>query len=198
MRRTSWSECQFATLLWPNHATIAYGIQHRAGLGERRLPTATQITSGPALGFHRQTNYDYNRAAFRSVCDTAGIHPLATAYAGCVLLELSLKQYLAANAVPANDSHDLPTLIQCVGRRNARYLALCNALQRQLSDTLRSLYSQGKDGLPCPVPSRSYPYIRYIRHASDWPSPCNSDAEIRILNSLIARLRHLFKTHTWE
>lgn len=138
-------------------------------------------------------NYAYNRTAFRSVCDTPGVHPLATAYCHCVLMELSLKQYLAVSASPVNEGHDLPTLIQRVGLKNRRYLGFCNALQRQLADALRGLHSQGKDGGACIIPSRSYPHLRYLRHESNWPSPCNSDTDIDALNNLLKRITHLFR-----
>lgn len=138
-------------------------------------------------------NYTYNRAAFRSVCDTPGVHPLADAYCTCVLLELSLKQYLTSTGPLVDHGHDLPTLLQRVGLKHTRYTFACNALQRQIADALRSLRSQAKDGSPCSIPSRSYPYLRYLRHDSDWPAPSSSDAEISALNGLLKRALDLLR-----
>ncbi|MCU1326107.1 MAG: hypothetical protein JWN34_1477 [Bryobacterales bacterium] len=138
-------------------------------------------------------NYTYNRAAFRSVCDAPQVHPLASAYCACVLLELSLKQYLSTNVAALYEGHDLPRLLQRVGLRNSRYALTCNALQRQIADALRGLQSHEKDGNPCAVPSRSYPYLRYLRHSSDWPAPSSCDAEIRALNGLLQRTLDLLR-----
>jgi|SRR5579863_6265625 len=133
-------------------------------------------------------NYDFNRRAFKSVIRAANVEPLATVYCSCVLLELSLKQHLALVSSAANGGHDLPNLLQRIGHGNRRYLAVCNALQQQLADSLRSLFSQGRDGTARSVPSNSYPHIRYLRHTSDWTASCSSDAEIQALNGFLQRV----------
>jgi hypothetical protein len=133
-------------------------------------------------------DYDYNRSAFRSVIKAAGIHPLAVAYCSCVLLELSIKQHLALCSSADNGGHNLPALLQRIGLRHARYLAVCNALQRQLADSLRILCSQGRKGTPRTVPSGSFPHIRYLRHQSDWELPRSPDGDVAALNAILQRI----------
>jgi hypothetical protein len=148
-----------------------------------------QIFSGGVT----EVSYDYNRAAFRSVCNAQGIHGLAMAYCSCILIELGLKQHLLLTSSTMNGGHDLPQLIQRLGHSNSRYIPACNALQRQLSDLLRSLYSQGSGGLPRAIPSNSYPHLRYLRHSSNWPTLCNSDTDITALNGLLQRIASLLR-----
>jgi len=133
-------------------------------------------------------DYDYNRAAFRSVCEAAGVHSLAVVYCSCVLIELSLKQHLGLTSTPLNSGHDLPQLIHRLGMRNGKYQSVCNALQRQLSDAIRVLVSQGKSGAARNVPSNSYPHLRYLRHSSDWPSGCSSEHQLAALKALLQRI----------
>jgi len=133
-------------------------------------------------------DYDYNRRAFRSVCSANGIEPLAAAYCGCILLELSLKQYLALCTSGGNGGHNLPDLLLRVGLRNPSHTATLNSLQRQLAGSLRILFSQGKDGLPTPVPTSSYPFIRYLRHDSDWGTSNSSDVDITLLTNVLQRI----------
>lgn len=133
-------------------------------------------------------NYDYNRKAFRSVCKATGIEPLAATYCSCVLLELSLKQHLNLTASASNGGHDLPALVHRVGQIHSRHAVVCNALQRQLGDSLGKLYSQSRMGVPRSVPMNSYPYIRYLRHDSDWPSDCTSEGDLVALHALLQRV----------
>jgi len=138
-------------------------------------------------------HYDYNRAAFRSVCQATGVNSLAVAYCSCVLLELSLKQHLNLISSALNSGHDLPQLVHRLGIQHTRYQSTCNALQRQLGDALRALFSQGRGGIARSIPSNSYPHLRYLRHSSDWPSSCSSDVQIAALNSLLQRIQSLMK-----
>jgi len=133
-------------------------------------------------------DYDYNRKAFRSVIKATGIDPLATAYCSCVLLELSMKQYLALCSSPDNGGHNLSSLLQRIGLRHARYKAVCNALQIQLADSLRILFSQGRNGTSRTVPSDSYPHIRYLRHQSDWELPHSPEVDVAALNAILQRV----------
>jgi hypothetical protein len=133
-------------------------------------------------------DYDYNRAAFRSVYQSPGVRPLALAYCSCVLLELSLKQHLGLISSPMNQGHDLPQLVHRLGLRNSKHLFTCNALQVQLRYALTKLFSQGKDGTPRTVPGDSYPHLRYLRHSSDWPQKSSPDQDIATVNSLIQRI----------
>lgn len=137
--------------------------------------------------------YDYNRNAFRTVTTATGVAPLVVAYCSCVLLELSIKQHLGMVSAGSNSGHNLPYLVQRLGLIHSRYRPVCNALQMQLGDALRNLHSQGKNGAPRPVPSDSYPYIRYLRHNSDWIPPSSSDADITALNGLLGRIISLIR-----
>ena len=129
-------------------------------------------------------HFDYNRVSFRSVVNAPGVHSLAVAYCSCVLLELSLKQHLNL----ASCGHDLPHLILRLGLAHRRHQTACNALQRQLSDALRKLFCQDKNGSHKPVPSHSYPYIRNLRNSSDWTSFSSSDTDLLNLENLLQRI----------
>jgi hypothetical protein len=140
-------------------------------------------------------DYDYNRAAFRTVCQSSGIHPLALKYCSCVLLELSLKQHLNLTSTSGNGGHNLPELVALLGNQHPRYRMSCNALQQQLANSLRRLQSQGKRGQAGSIPSRSYPNMRYLRHSSDWAVDCSTDQDLISLLSLVQRLNSfLLKT----
>jgi len=137
--------------------------------------------------------YYYNRNAFRTATNAPGVAPLVLAYCSCILLELSIKQHLGMVSAGSNSGHNLPYLVQRLGLTYSRYRPLCSALQMQLGDALRNLHSQGKDGAPRAIPSDSYPYIRYLRHNSDWAAPSSSDADIMALNGLLNRIISLIR-----
>ncbi len=139
-------------------------------------------------------NYDYNRAAFRSVCTASGIHPLASAYCTCVLIELGLKEHLGLILASSNGGHDLPWLISRIGLISPKNKSTCSALQSQLQTALVKLFSQHKDGTAKSIPGRSYPHLRYLRHASDWPSQSSPDSDINDLNSLLKRIFSFLRT----
>ncbi len=138
-------------------------------------------------------DFDYNRAAFRSVCQASGVQPLALAYCYCVLLELGLKQHLSLISSTVNVGHDLPQLVHRFGNQNRRHLTVCNSFQRQLADALTKLLSQHKNGTAGAVPSRSYPYMRYLRHANDWIAPCSPEQDITDLVLVLQKLIYFFR-----
>ena len=132
--------------------------------------------------------YDYNRRAFQSVLNATNVDPLAAAYCLCVLLELSLKQHLNLCTSPSNAGHDLPQLLQRVGLKQPLHRTTCNALGPQLSALLARLHCQSKDGTARLVPQNSYPYLRYLRHSSDWETQSSEDADLK---SLLAHLKRV-------
>ena len=133
-------------------------------------------------------HFDHNRAAFRSVRSATGVAPLVVAYCSCILLELGLKQHLNLITTANTAGHNLPYLIQRLGLAHSRHRVTCIALQSQLTDCLRGLQSQGKNGLPSPVPPNAYPHLRYLRHNSDWVAQASSDTDIALLNALLHRI----------
>ncbi len=151
--------------------------------------------SRPPLAYtDEQMDYAYNRRAFRSVRNASNIEPLALVYCELVLTELGIKESLRFCQTPHNGGHNLPQLIQRVALRNPRAGVALNSLQVQLASALTALFSQSKLGTARNVPATSYPHIRYLRHSSDWPSQCSSDADLTALSSLMKRIMHLLTT----
>ena len=130
-------------------------------------------------------DYDYNRDMFRHIHRSTSLPLLVRTYGTCVLLELSLKQHLGLVSTAHNAGHDLPQLIRKLGQAHPKSAAGCNALQKQLADSLKKLYCQGRGGTPQKVPPHSYPYMRYLRHANDWPTNSTIESDIVKLDAIL-------------
>jgi hypothetical protein len=140
-------------------------------------------------------NYDFNRKAFRSLRSVPGLEPLAVIYGGCVLLELSLKQHLGLVQGVCNAGHDLPQLLHRTSLLQPKLSIPCLTLKTQLENQLNALFTQGRDGNPRPIPAQSYPYLRYLRHDSDWSKDASNDSQIVALRGLIDRIINLLQLH---
>jgi hypothetical protein len=110
-----------------------------------------------------------------------------------VLLELTIKQRLNLITTGANGGHDLPGLIHRLSRLDPKATTVLTSKQRQLSDSLRALHSQGKDGTAQNVPSNSYPHMRYLRHSSDWQTDASSDDDIIKLLAVVQSIEYFLK-----
>jgi hypothetical protein len=141
--------------------------------------------------------YDFNRKAFRSLRKVQNIDTLAAAYNDCVLLELSLKQRLGLVSGGSNSGHDLPQLLHRTGIHVGSYQPVINALKTQFENQLSGMKAQGRNGRPRGIPANSYPYLRYVRHTSDWPSDTVSDDQLsdfhKLVNRIINFLEHTLK-----
>lgn len=109
-------------------------------------------------------------------------------YAGLVLTELALKEHLNLLSTPNNKGHDIPSLLLRLSTKVAsHHRHVCNQLSAALGNALAALWCQSGKGTPCLAPRSSYPYIRYLRHDSDWPSDHSSSADLATLAVQVAR-----------
>lgn len=126
--------------------------------------------------------FAYNRAAFRSpILSPAQQCPaLVNAYLSLVAIELFLKDHLAkhVNKVPA--THDVPKMLKTLAAYvDVRYSGSFTSMATQLSTRLANLWCAAKDGSASQVPSTSFPYIRYVRHSSDWEESASTDDDLK-------------------
>ena len=111
-----------------------------------------------------------------------------------VAIELVLKQ-----ATGLTD-HNIPAALNVFAHRFAvDYQQGCkvriNALSAQLSNALKAISVQGKDGAARFAPAESYPYIRYTRHVTDgWPAPSTTNEQVRKLAILVGSTRSYLAT----
>ena len=139
--------------------------------------------------------YDFNRKAFRSLRTAYGVDPLAVLYGSCVLIELGLKQNLGLLSTSSNTGHNIPALLHRVSVSYTMHRSVCNVLKTKFETELNAIFCHGRGGNPQMVPSSSYPYLRYIRHSTDWLNDSSTDADIQNLNALVDRIIN-FLTHT--
>lgn len=133
--------------------------------------------------------YQYNRNAFALIHSIAGASPLLSAYSLLVCIELFLKERLPAGTVNQQNGHDVPSLLHILaGTLGAPHQATLQALSVTLGNHIGSLWSEGFTGSRL-VPSRSYPYMRYLRHDSEWIAPHSTDAELVNLNVIAAQVK---------
>lgn len=125
---------------------------------------------------------------------TTSTDEMIRAYCGMVAIELVLKQ-----ATGLTD-HNLPGALNvfahrfAVGNQRGCKLRL-TALSAQLSNALKAISVQGKDGVARFAPAESYPYIRYTRHAADgWPAPSTTQEQVKTLADLVSSTRSYLAT----
>jgi len=125
--------------------------------------------------------FSYNRTAFRAPILTPAqpCPALLGAYISLVAIELFLKDHLPqyVNKVPA--THDVPKMLKTLATHvDVKYSGAFTSMATQLATRLANLWCAAKDGSASPVPSASFPYIRYVRHSSDWQSSASNDADL--------------------
>ena len=131
--------------------------------------------------------YAYNRTAFLAGSQDP-LPILLRTYCSLVALELGLKDFLRLSESPGNAGHDLPNLLNQVKRHNRRSCATINSIQTRLRNQLASIRCPGKTGGAQSIPAQSYPHIRYMRHAADWPSDCSTDQQLHAVFSTVRKL----------
>lgn len=137
--------------------------------------------------------FTYNRSAFRApvTAPNQPCSPLLGAYATLVALELFLKDHLTLYVASVPTSHDVPKLLKTLaGHLEGKHSGPISSLALQLSTKLANLWCKGKDGNAIPVPSSSYPYMRYLRHDSDWDSSASTDEELNGVLSISKQIIH--------
>lgn len=111
-----------------------------------------------------------NRQAFATVTGP----PLLRLYARLVALELFTKD----RESPWPGGHDVCALLDnCTFLTQGRSPALLISVA-SLRTALQTLVCTGRDGQACQVQSKSYPGLRYLRHANDFPGG-STDADIQ-------------------
>jgi hypothetical protein len=134
--------------------------------------------------------YSFNRIAFRSsLSGGIPIPVLLQVYSALVCLELFLKEHLPTVGQTALNNHNVPEMLKRLAiTLPPAKAAMFNSLSTQLSGKLGSLWCEGKDGGPGKVKGTSYPYIRYLRHSSDWPLPHSTNSDVADLFNVIAQI----------
>jgi len=134
-----------------------------------------------------------NIRAFVAAAAASGDHTLR-AYCGMVAIELVLKQATGLTG------HNIPCALNifahrfAVDRQRGCKVRL-NALSAQLSNALKAISVQGKDGVARFAPAESYPYIRYTRLVTDgWPAPSTTQEQMKTLADLVCSTQSYLAT----
>lgn len=162
---------------------------------------AINLVRDSAGELYNYMTFTYNRSAFRSpvTAPNQPCSPLLCAYATLVALELFLKDHLTRYVVSVPNSHDVPNLLKTLARHlDKKHSGTISSVASQLSTKLANLWCRGKDGIATPVPSNSYPYMRYLRHDSDWSSSASTDAELNAVLSISKQIMQVLYKATGE
>jgi DNA repair exonuclease SbcCD nuclease subunit len=121
--------------------------------------------------------FSYNEFSFYELGKTATGKDqktlLAVTYCTLVTVELILKRVLSISG-----NHDIPAMLKTACTIKPKHQIQLTSFSRQLRNSLQAIYVQDKYGNSRLTPSESYPFIRYFRHNSDWPSPSQAEDEI--------------------
>lgn len=143
--------------------------------------------------YKRMSQHTTNIRAFAAAASSS-TDEVVRAYCGMVAIELVLKQ-----ATGLTD-HNIPSALNVFAHRFAvdkqrGCKVRLNALSVQLSNALKAISVQGKDGVARFAPAESYPYIRYTRHATDgWPAPSTAHEQVKKLADLVGSTRSYLAT----
>lgn len=129
---------------------------------------------------------EYNKRAFRSHNSS---NDLLVAYCTLVECELDLKVLLAGHT-SKRDGHNVPRMLHRMASHGLINVGLANTIKTKLERALSVIWCQSKDGTAVHVPAENYPYIRYVRHASDWPNEVTTDEQIEDLRDAAKHLRN--------
>ena len=138
--------------------------------------------------------YTFNCRSFRAVAEGSNPGLLAKVYCTCVWLELAVKGHLGVAA--SGISHQLPAMLKQAPLCNAALAGQVNSLSVQLETRLRALWCQSKTVSAVRVRPIAYPDVRYLRHASDWPTDCSSDGDLKDLHQLLQRIVYFLQTNS--
>lgn len=145
--------------------------------------------------------FTYNRTAFRAPILVPGgpCPPLLGAYVSLVAIEIFLKDHLLQYVSKVPATHDVPKMLKTLSTHvNVKYSGAFSSMATQLSTRLANLWCAAKDGSPCAVPSASYPYMRYVRHSSDWTSSASTDSDLNEILIVSSQIIHTIFKATGE
>lgn len=131
---------------------------------------------------------NYNIVAFSSHNSQ---NYLLQIYCRLVECELILKDMLGAAS--NRHGHDLLTMIHKAASRKLIQAGGANVVRSLLEQHLQALWCNSKSGGPAPVPPNNYPYIRYLRHQSDFDSEFVAEEELKALNLATVRFKNALK-----
>ncbi len=132
---------------------------------------------------------NYNRAAFRAVVMNENNHVLARAYCALILIELALKDEIGL----PNLGHDVPSMLQILGRSHHNCRAALNQQRSDLNNKLSLLRVQTVSNSPGFVRAGAFPDLRYLRHTQDWATDASTDAEIDSLRACVDKIRYFLR-----
>lgn len=145
--------------------------------------------------------FNYNRAAFRAPILTPGAPcpALLGAYVSLVAIEIFLKEHLLLYVRKVPATHDVPKMLKTLSTHvGVKYSGALSSMSAQLSTRLANLWCAAKDGSPSAVPSASYPYMRYVRHSSDWGSSASNDSDLNEVLVVSSQIIHTIFKATGE
>ena len=168
----------------------------------RQMYTLTVELEQHAELLKKSMGHTYNRTAFLATSMATlppQAPPLVVAYSSLVAIELCLSEYLLGQGDLTLYGHNVPEMIQALqsllpaGNPTKGTL---NQLVVELQNRLAGLWCVDAKRKTRRVPSRSYPYIRYIRHISDWPQKNCTDAQIQNLINTLQSVKVLLRAVT--
>ncbi|MBX3746374.1 MAG: hypothetical protein KF833_13795 [Verrucomicrobiae bacterium] len=125
----------------------------------------------------------------------ATIPALARAYAGLVVVELALKEALKHGHRVQNLRHDVPEMLQRLGKLHPNCRAALNQHRSDLANKLSALHAQEVTNTPGFVRHTAYPDLRYLRHSQDWKTSASTDRELDTLRACVDRIRHFLRNN---
>jgi hypothetical protein len=101
-----------------------------------------------------------------------------------------LKDHLRQLGEVVKNNHDVPLMLANLAIKSPPQTANINALNTALKANLTRLWCEGPTRTQN-VPTYSYPYIRYVRHDSEYASDCSPEADIQDLELLTQQIQAL-------
>jgi hypothetical protein len=120
---------------------------------------------------------------------------LVESYLLLIAIELALKD----SGAKSGESHNVPDLLMSLTQlanvnKNNKILGELNSFIAQLRAALSAIWCTDQDGNPRKVPPKSYPYLRYCRHYSEWAGHRETKAgDISSLNATCKNLRDFLR-----
>jgi hypothetical protein len=145
-------------------------------------------------------SYSYNRTAFSHgrIDITSTSSALLSAYVRLVSIEMILINHLRYIGCLVKNSHDVPDLLdELKAYLTGSELSVLTSLETQLLSAMGRLWCQGKSKI-APCPRHSYPYIRYVRIDSDFPTECSTHADVEDFESVAQQLQMFLFSVTGE
>lgn len=145
-------------------------------------------------------SYNYNRTAFshgrNDITNTSSA--LLSAYVRLVSMEMVLIHYLNHLGTNVPNDHNVPNLLdELKAYLTGAELSTLGSLQTQLLGAMNRLWCQGKSSIR-PCPRNSYPYIRYVRIDTDFPTQCSTHADIVDFESVVQQIQMFLFSVTGE